>query len=264
MVNSGFCTGTGAVETGINNVGSLILTGSSLNGGIAEGHTYGLKHGADATTFVARSFIDAADSTVGSSFAVMASGDRLELRNNVLTGGDAPPGQPSWVVSLAGPGDQAHVLVNNVIRLGSGDLGGGIRLKTGESALVNNIVVAGSASSLPGVVCVAGAGGDSGSAHMHGNDVFVDGPLWSEGTGLVDDAEGLNACALSCCLSASGNVSVSPSFAPESEWELEAGSPCIGAGMEPSPWVISLFTDLGGDVHPGLSNQWNIGADASN
>ena len=264
MMNSGFCNGTGATETGINNVGTLVLSGSWINGGITQGNTYGLKHGADATTVVSGSFIDAATSMVGSSFAVIASGDRMKLVNNVLTGGDTPPGQATWVISLDGPGVESHMLVNNVIRLGNGGLGGGVRLKSGESTLVNNIIVSEGSSSLPAIACIDLDGGLPRVTHLHANDVFVGGPLWSDGTELALGSDDLNECALPCCASASGNVSVDPVFAVESEWELDAGSPCLDAGQDPAPWISFLFADFDGALHPGLSGAFNIGADASN
>jgi hypothetical protein len=71
----------------------------------------------------------------------------------------------------------------------------------------------------------------------------------------------INACEWSGCQEAGGNISAEPGI---TTWDahLPAGSPCIGAGVDPTSWFneAEAYWDIDGDARPQLLG-WDIGAD---
>ena len=130
--------------------------------------------------------------------------------------------------------------------------------------LVNNIIDPGQAGDYTAGILSNTA---SVSAYVAANDIWGGGPgaacLVLDPTHCVTSLDELNACGWYACVQAEANISGDPLFVDpaNSDYHLSDGSPCIDAGVDPSPWYDGDLADLDFDgVARPQGAGWDIGA----
>jgi hypothetical protein len=224
---------------------------------------------------------------VPESIGVYAANDYLEANGNLIAGGQAPGAflglLPRSIGFLVGDYTQA-VLVNNLIlakpSLESIGLeswgevtavhnvlkpamvsdGMGVRAYSGTLTLVNNIIRGGTGLQLgtvKGNVDVTAIHNDFWLSAIQPIFVDTDQPQ-------VLTVQDMNACTWIYCVEAFGNIIGDPKLAGNEDPHLQTLSPCIDAGIDPTPWYAGTLADfdfdIDGDARPrGLAP--DIGAD---
>jgi len=163
-------------------------------------------------------------------------------------------------VSLLVGGSALATAVNNTIIAAEGRWSGSIGVYVeGQALLANNAVRCSGNRLTCSALDVAEAYGTMIS--MYNNDLWGIGefhPL-TQFPDYFDDLEEINACEWYGCIAAADNISADPLFVGGGDLHLTAGSPCIDAGLDPSPWY-EVEIDFDGDARP-LGDGWDIGAD---
>jgi hypothetical protein len=162
------------------------------------------------------------------SRALVAYGPTRLIQNTVVSIGQ-------WSTHAAALYDQS-VLVDDILRSGNGSAAAVIRLEAGSVPL--QIVHCDLDSAAANASLIRGA------------DV------------QVNDLAALNDCTWEGCEATYGNLSADPRFAGADDLHLKAGSPCVNAGIDPSPWYAGpeIHFDFDGNSRPAGAG-WEIGAD---
>ena len=129
---------------------------------------------------------------------------------------------------------------------------------------VNNIFRMGSPTQMEGGVISLWEMPAQVTIYLHHNDIYTSGtlPLLSINYQNVSGIGEINQCEWPSCAAAGGNIDEAPSFVSADDFHLTADSPCIDAGIDPSPWYDGpeIYYDFDGDVRP-TGDGWDIGMD---
>ncbi|MCA9644294.1 MAG: DUF1565 domain-containing protein, partial [Myxococcales bacterium] len=165
-------------------------------------------------------------------------------------------------------------LINALVHAGTADSGAGLRQTSGQSLIVGSTLIANDGPS--GSAWELGTGSigialnsifqfhaDTGiSASGTVQSLFND--IWSPTSNcLVKGAS--SACAQTaqavdssyCLLATCGNISQDPEF--DSSLQISDDSPCVNAGLDPTPWFSGPIVDLNGQLRP-LGGRYDQGA----
>jgi len=150
--------------------------------------------------------------------------------------------------------------LHNLIQPTVGDYTFGAWLCGGRHLLGNNIVHGGEGYEvLPVRVTTTG----NAAIQLFGNDFYNqsgEALLIADGI-LLSDVDEVDACQWAGCDQAQGNIAAEPMLYGDFA-HLTAGSPCIDAGIDPSPWYDGpeIDFDFEGDARP-QGDGWDIGMD---
>ncbi|MEZ4373731.1 MAG: choice-of-anchor Q domain-containing protein [Polyangiaceae bacterium] len=165
-------------------------------------------------------------------------------------------------------------LVNALLHAGKAAAGAGFQQRSGQSLIVSSTLIgnegpSGSAWELaPGTLGVAvnsifsfhtetgiSAGGTLQSLY---NDIWSPNSSCLVKGGSATCAQTAQAVDANYCLLGScGNISVDPEF--DSTFQISEGSPCVNAGVDPTPWFSGPIVDLNGQLRP-LGGRYDQGA----
>ncbi|NLH48160.1 MAG: DUF1565 domain-containing protein [Myxococcales bacterium] len=161
------------------------------------------------------------------------------------------------VVWAAGPA----TLINNTLINQTADIPWGIGIFS-EVVLINNIFSLGPSNEA--AMLFINDQGQHLISLIH-NDLFcnadtlnlIDAWFWT-----IDDLDELNQCLWEGCREAAGNLIVNPGFISSADAHLAPTSPCIDAGVDPSPWYAGpeIHFDFDGEARPQGAG-WDIGFD---
>lgn len=283
--------GTGYQTIGVNikpEADDVLLIGNRIGAGTPQtSSNYGLNNLGTATLW--GNVIDAGQGKSGSWAAAVQNYGTLYLAGNVLNGGDYGGGaDDSYGFINLQTGDPPSAgtafAVGNVIYGGRGaDNSIGV-LSNSPLTLINNVI----GDRVPGALAwddrpttsaeVLNVGFASTTVLKHNALVQL---LYSDEasppnadahrhllthsattTEHVEDVGGVNDCAWTGCLGASGNVAVDPGFVGAPDFHLAGASPLLGAGTDPGSAIPGGLAklDTDGDFRP-LGDAWEIGAD---
>ncbi|HPQ71408.1 MAG TPA: DUF1565 domain-containing protein [bacterium] len=177
------------------------------------------------------------------------------LINNVMRTAYSP-----LAVGMYALGDT--LTLHNTLFPGTGQFAMGAWLPGGAHILGNNIIMSG--TGIIEAYCLVTQTYLLPTFDLFGNDFYNQmGGMLINGSGdSLYTADEINACEWRECESAVGNIAQEPMLTGDYYAHLAEGSPCIDAGIDPTPWYDrpEVFYDFEGDARPSGAG-WDIGMD---
>jgi len=185
-----------------------------------------------------------------------AKGTPLLAVNNVIR----VPAGLSASLSLYGLSHEGGIVaIGNSFDIDYANFVGAVRVE-GPSTFINNIFNMG--GGFDGYVIGQSNGEqlvvlNNDFAEFHPNIGFTGWASWA-----IHDLDELNACGWNGCVAAGDNLNSEPGWFEPPDWHLLEVSPCLDAGLDPSPWCDDpeIFFDFETDSRPQGAG-WDIGAD---
>lgn len=244
-----------ATNTRITLINNEILSGQAQ--GLYMGHSYGVKSRGDV--FMRGNSVT---SRASSYFSVPVRVDNSYskpisvLINNEL---HAPSISIGEKAGFCGSG--SVTLINNTIFTG-GRFSSGVELENCTAVLINNIIQ--NSSILPDAAAITLTDSGISALSLINNDLVVaaNGIFLFIDEQEISQLNDVNDCQWAGCAEAQDNISADPQFAGWTDYHLSAASPCIDAGLNPSPWYDEedIYFDFEGTRRP-LGEGWDIGMD---
>jgi len=197
------------------------------------------------------------------SMALTFGSGNITMINNLCR---AQIGTASIAATIGGEEPTSALLINNTfVSSISVYLGGALWLSDNpEITAINNIIRTGYVYPDGGGVIWLDDAYGSDNIRLLNNDLHAldQVPLMKINSTTITDIDTVNTCEWPTCAEAESNLNVDPAFIGAENFHLKSNSPCIDAGLDPSPWYDgdAIYTDIDGDARP-FGENWDIGMD---